>query len=98
LPLLKSYYLGKTFDQLVQNTTKGEDPLPVKDFWRNYKIKRTTNKNEDAQAEVLQSCMNEFSTDLARYSQTSMALTLIRRLPTQVVSSLIWPGLLDLRI
>jgi hypothetical protein len=53
----KSHYLWKTFAQLVKDTDD-EDQLPVKDFWRNFNIKKATDNTGDAWAEVMQSCMN----------------------------------------
>jgi hypothetical protein len=53
----KSYYLRKTFAQLVKDTD-GEDQLSVKDFWRNCNIKKAIDNIGDAWAEVTQSCMN----------------------------------------
>jgi hypothetical protein len=50
-------YLQKTFTQLVKDTD-GEDRLSVKDFWRNFNIKKAINNIGDAWADVTQSCMN----------------------------------------
>jgi hypothetical protein len=46
------------FIQLVKNTTDSEDKLPVKYFWRNFNIKKASDNTGDAQAEMLQFCMN----------------------------------------
>jgi hypothetical protein len=55
----RSYYLWKTFAQLVKHTD-GEDQLPVKDLWRNFNIKKAIDNIGDAWAQVTQSCMNGF--------------------------------------
>jgi hypothetical protein len=53
----KSYYLRKTFPQLVKCTNvKGQ--LPVKDFCRNVNIKTATDNTGKAWAEVRQSSLN----------------------------------------
>jgi hypothetical protein len=57
LPLSKSYYLLKTFIQLGKDTDS-EDQFLVKDFCRNFNIKKVIDNIGDAQAEVTQSCMN----------------------------------------
>jgi hypothetical protein len=51
----KSYYLWKTFTQLVKDT---DGEVSVKDFWRNFNIKKATDSIGDAWTEVTQSCMN----------------------------------------
>jgi hypothetical protein len=53
----RSYYYRKTFIQLVMDTTKGQDQLSVKDFWRNFNVKKAVDSIGSAWAEVLQSCM-----------------------------------------
>jgi hypothetical protein len=54
----KSYYLWKRFAHLVKDTD-GEDQLSVKDFWRNFNIKKAIDNIGDVWGEVMQSCMNE---------------------------------------
>jgi hypothetical protein len=52
----KSYYLRRTFIQMVKDTA-GEDNISVKDFWKNFNIKKAIDNIGDAWTEVSQSCM-----------------------------------------
>jgi hypothetical protein len=54
----KGYYLQKTFIRQVTDTTKDKEKLFVKDFWRNFNIKKVIDSTGDAWAQVLQSCLN----------------------------------------
>jgi hypothetical protein len=52
----KSCYLWRTFIQMVK-ATAGEDKISVKDFWKNFNIKKAIDNIGDAWTEVSQSCM-----------------------------------------
>jgi hypothetical protein len=52
----KSYYLQRTFIQMVKNRA-GEDKISVKDFWKNFNIKKAIDNIGDSWTEVSQSCM-----------------------------------------
>jgi hypothetical protein len=52
----KSYYLHKTFSQLV-NGTDGKDQISVKECWKNFNIKNAIDNIAYEWAEVTQSCM-----------------------------------------